>query len=212
MTRVADGDREAFEEIYRRHRPRALMQARKLCASRELAEEVTQETFIALWRGAHLYRAGRGSVGAWLAGMVRNRSIDAWRRAAVRPVEVQAYDDGHGELRSSAGDDVHDPERAAVLSLMAELPIGQREAIFLSFFGGMTHSEIAARTDVPLGTIKSRIRVGLERLRDGFEQPLRAPLAQPVGTWPALRLVPAPDVADEPGVPALRADELARTG
>src|SRR5687768_17202907 len=72
LARIADGDREAFDEIYRRYHRRALLQARKLCATKELAEEVTQEAFVALWRGAHHYRPGRGTVAAWLAGMVRN--------------------------------------------------------------------------------------------------------------------------------------------
>ncbi len=90
MARVADGDTAAFDELYRRHGRRALMLARKLCASRELAEEVAQEAFISLWRGAHAYKPGAGSVSAWLSSMVRNRAIDAWRRASARPVEVEA--------------------------------------------------------------------------------------------------------------------------
>jgi len=186
MARIAAGDPEAFEEIYRRQYRRILLQARKLCATKELAEEVTQETFIALWRGARLYAPARGSVGAWLSGMVRNRSIDAWRRAASRPSEVQAYEEGPGELRSTLRADGVDPERAALLSLIGELPPRQREAVFLSFFGDLTHAEIAARTQVPLGTIKSRIRCGLQRLREGFEETSSASAsAQPV-----LRLVP----------------------
>jgi RNA polymerase sigma-70 factor, ECF subfamily len=200
LARIADGDREAFDEIYRRYNRRALLQARKLCATNELAEEVTQETFVALWRGAHHYRPGRGTVSAWLAGMVRNRAIDAWRRAASRPLEVQAFEGGPGELRSTAGPDHDGPERAALLALVAELPPGQREAVFMAFFGDMTHAEIAARTQVPLGTVKSRIRIGLRRLRDGFEGPAR----------PALRLVPTPE--REPVRLPQVDDGLARTG
>jgi RNA polymerase sigma-70 factor, ECF subfamily len=169
MAHVADGDTEAFDELYRRHHRRVLMHARHLCATQELAEEVAQETFISLWRGAHLYRPARGSVSTWLSGMVRNRAIDAWRRATIRPVEVEAFDDGPGQLRSAIGPDTWTPERTVVLSLIAELPAGQKEAIFLAYFGGMTHSEIAADTDVPLGTIKGRIRLGLEKLRHDLE-------------------------------------------
>src|SRR5690349_10374492 len=105
MARIAGGDTAAFDELYRRHGHRALALARKLCASRELAEEVTQEAFVSLWRGAHAYRPGAGSVTAWLSSMVRNRAIDAWRRAAVRPLEVEAFDEGPAQLRSAVYDE-----------------------------------------------------------------------------------------------------------
>ncbi|MDQ3722850.1 MAG: sigma-70 family RNA polymerase sigma factor [Actinomycetota bacterium] len=111
MARVADGDSAAFDELYRRHRPRVLMHARKLCASRELAEEVAQETFIALWRGAHAYRPGRGSVSAWLSTMVRNRAIDDGA-AAARLVEVEALDEGSAQLRNPADAGPAAPARA----------------------------------------------------------------------------------------------------
>lgn len=198
MALIAGGDTEAFEELYRRHSRRALAQARKLCASKELAEEVAQETFISLWRGAHRYRPGLGSVSAWLSSMVRNRAIDAWRRAAIRPVEVEAFEDGPGQLHNAIGDDTQAPERAVVLSLLAELPAMQREAIFLAYFGGMTHAEIATRVDAPLGTIKGRIRLGLAKLRYGFEEQTHATCAKRVSSWPALWLVPAPDAELEP--------------
>lgn len=169
MQHIAGGDAEAFEELYRRHSRQALLQARKLCASRELAEDVAQETFISLWRSAHRYRPGLGSVSVWLSSMVRNRAIDAWRRAAVRPVETPAYEDGPGQLHSAIGADTPPPERAAVLALIAELPGPQKEAVFLAYFAGMTQAEIADWTDAPIGTIKGRIRLGLEKLRGGLE-------------------------------------------
>jgi len=192
MVHIADGDTKAFDELYRRHRRRVLMHARKLCNSKELAEDVTQETFISLWRGAHLYRPERGSVSTWLSGMVRNRAIDAWRRAAIRPAEVEAFEDGPGQLQNAIGADTWAPERADVLSLIAGLPAGQKEAIFLAYFGDLTHAEIAAGTDLPLGTVKGRIRLGLERLRCGLEDQVCAPRARPA--WPELRLVPPPAV------------------
>jgi RNA polymerase sigma-70 factor (ECF subfamily) len=173
MTRIADGDVAAFDELYRRHERRVVMQARKLCATRELAEEVAQEAFLSLWRGARAYRSGSGSVGAWLSSMVRNRAIDAWRRAAVRPVSVEMVDDGAGQLPATGAAEPAAPERTLALSLIGELPAPQKEAVFLAYFGDMTHSEIAAFTDAPLGTIKGRIRLGLERLRPGFEEPSR---------------------------------------
>ena len=176
MRGIADGDDRAFEELYRRHSHGAMLQARKLCASRELAEDVAQETFISLWRSAHRYRPALGSVSSWLSSMVRNRAIDAWRRTAVRPVEVEAQEHGPDQLHSAIGMNGPAPERAVVLSLIAELPRGQKEAVFLAYFGGMTHAEIAEWADAPLGTIKGRIRLGLVKLRAGLEQrPTRPP-------------------------------------
>ncbi len=165
MSRLAGGDADAFEELYRRHNRRILMQARKLCSSRELAEEVAQETFLALWRGAHLYRPQLASVSAWLSGMLRNRAIDAWRRAASRPTEIAVCEGGAGQLEAAT--DVPGCERAAVLSLLADLPAGQRDAVFLAYFAELTHAEIATRTHEPLGTVKSRIRLGVGKLRCG---------------------------------------------
>jgi RNA polymerase sigma-70 factor (ECF subfamily) len=198
MSYVADGDAEAFEELYRRHSRHALAQARKLCASRELAEEVAQETFISLWRSAHRYRPALGSVSVWLSSMVRNRAIDAWRRAAVRPVEVPAFDHGPGQLHSAIGADAPAPERAAVLSLIAELPAAQKEAVFLTYFAGMTHEEIATWAGAPLGTIKGRIRLGLEKLRGGLDQQAAAQRAEPAPPRPAPRAVGRPVAELEP--------------
>jgi RNA polymerase sigma-70 factor (ECF subfamily) len=171
---VALRDAEAFEELYRRHSGRALMLARKLCPSREAAEEIVQESFISLWRSAHRYRPGLGSVTVWLASIVRNRAIDAWRRAAVRPVEVPVLVDGPGQLLSAIGADAPAPERAAVLALIAELPGPQKEAVFLAYFGDMTHDEIARWANAPLGTVKGRIRMGLQKLRSALEEQARA--------------------------------------
>lgn len=167
MRDLAAGDPDAFEELYRRHHRRVLMQARKLCASPELAEEVANDTFLALWRGAHMYRPERGSVSSWLSGMVRNRAIDAWRRTASRPMEVAVSEAGARQLESAQTTDAENGERAAVLALVADLPADQKEAVFLAYFGELTHVEIATRTDQPLGTVKSRIRLGIEKLRCG---------------------------------------------
>ena len=149
MTRIAEGDAGAFEEIYRRHRRQALAHARSLCSSRELAEDVTQEAFVALWRGAHGYRPALGTVPGWLSRVVRNRAIDAWRRAAARPVEVALPEGGPDQLAGAA-----------------EAPAA---AVFLAYYADMTHPEIAAHAGAPIGTVKGRIRLGLEKLRDGCE-------------------------------------------
>jgi RNA polymerase sigma-70 factor (ECF subfamily) len=178
IAETSNGDADAFEELYRRHSDHTFMLARKLCTNRELAEEVTQESFIALWRSAHRYRPALGSVSVWLSSIVRNRAIDAWRRAAVRPIETPVVEDGPGQLHTAIGGDTPAPERAVVLSLIAELPGPQKEAVFLAYFAGMTHDEIAVWSEAPLGTVKGRIRMGLQKIRDGLEEQ-SAPACEP---------------------------------
>lgn len=182
VAHIAEGDADAFEELYRRHSDHVSMLARKLCSSRELAEEVTQESFIALWRSASRYRPALGSVNVWLSSIVRNRAIDAWRRAAVRPVETPVLDDGPGQLHSAIGATMPPPERAVVLSLIGELPGPQKEAVFLAYFGGMTHDEIAAWSHAPLGTVKGRIRMGLQKIRAGLEAAEQPPVCESMRT------------------------------
>jgi RNA polymerase sigma-70 factor (ECF subfamily) len=169
MADVARGDTHAFEELYRRHSRNVHMQARKLCASRELAEEVAQDAFLSLWRSAGAYRPAATGVGPWLSSIVRNRAIDAWRRAAARPVGVEAHEEGAGQLRAPAAIEPAAEDRALVLSLIGELPIAQRQAVFLAYFGDLTHAEIATLADTPLGTIKGRIRLGVEKLGRALE-------------------------------------------
>jgi RNA polymerase sigma-70 factor (ECF subfamily) len=206
MARIAAGDAAAFDEIHRRHSRNVQMLSRKLCASRELAEEVAQETFVSLWRSAHRYRPSLGGVSVWLASMVRNRAIDVWRRAAVRPVEVTAYEHGPDQLHSAIGADAPAPERAVVLGLIAELPAGQKEAVFLAYFAGMTHIEIADWAGAPLGTIKGRIRLGLAKLREGLQQQSIRP-ATPAEAQAPRRLEP---VATQPGPERMTELESAR--
>ncbi len=160
MRQIAIGDTAAFEELYRRHVRSALLVARRNGASPQLAEEVVQEAFISLWRRAGSYRSERGSINAWLATIVRNRLTDAWRRAAARPVQVA---EDHAPEPAVADHDV--VERIAVREELAELPDDQREALVLSYFGGLTHEQIAAISAAPLGTVKGRMRLGLEKLR-----------------------------------------------
>ncbi len=167
MALVAGGDGDAFAELHRRHGRRAHMHARRLGAPEQLAEEVTQDAFLCLWRGADSYQPGLGSVSTWLARIVRNRAVDAWRRAASRPTEVQADAEELAPLRTTVADEL-DVDRDALLAVLAKLPSDQREAVFLSYYAGLTHAEIATRLDVPLGTVKGRIRLGVGKLRDGL--------------------------------------------
>lgn len=163
MRQIAIGDSNAFEELYRRHVRSALLVARAHGASPELAEEVVQEAFVSLWRRASQFRAGRGSVNAWLATIVRNRVTDAWRRAGARPVQVPQ--ESAPEAVAPGGGDLPVEERLAVRQELAALPAEQREVLVQSYFGGLTHEQIAAASGTPLGTVKGRMRLGLEKLR-----------------------------------------------
>lgn len=163
MQRVASGDAHAFEELYRRHRRGAFLAARKLGASPELAEEVVQDAFLSLWRRAGSYRSERGSVAAWLGTIVRNRVTDAWRRAGARPVAVPQ--EHVSEHAAAPVPELAPDERLAVRALVGGLPADQRSAVVLSYFGGMTHEQIAAASSTPLGTVKGRLRLGLQKLR-----------------------------------------------
>ena len=129
----------------------------------------------------------------WLSSIVRNRAIDAWRRAAVRPVEIPVLEDGPGQLHTAIGADTPAPERAVVLSLIAALPAPQKEAVFLAYFGGMTHDEIATWADAPLGTVKGRIRMGLQKIRAGLEeQSLASPPPESLASAPPESLASPP--------------------
>jgi RNA polymerase sigma-70 factor, ECF subfamily len=165
------GDAAAFEIIYERHTDAAYSLAYRMCGRRGVAEDVTQEAFLNLWRsGAHYDRA-RGSVRTWILGIVHHRAIDALRRTNV-----------HARRRSddeTAADRLEAPERveedvarrdeaAIVRSALDVLPAEQLQVIELAYFGGFTHVEIAEMLEQPVGTVKGRMRLGLKKLREAL--------------------------------------------
>lgn len=169
------GRAEAFGALYRRHHDRALRLARHLCASAEMAEDVTQEAFLDVWRSAHRFDPRRAPFGAWLSSIVRNRAIDAHRRAAARPTVVASLEEGRVPMPETTSPQFWSADRDALLRALAKLPEPQRRAIFLAYYHGLTHVQVAAACRVPVGTVKGRIRLGLERLRCALpdEEPAR---------------------------------------
>lgn len=169
LTRLQQRDADALAELYDRHGRAAFSLAYRVLGNPESAEEAVQEGFLALWRRAETYHPDRGAVRTWLLTVVRNRAIDQLRRTAT----------AHGGMAPPASvDDViavapDDPEAEAVRMIegrvvraaLAELPGEQREVVELAYFAGLSYPEVAARTGVPLGTVKSRMRLALERLR-----------------------------------------------
>ena len=171
MRLVAGGDSRAFELVYERHSTVAFSLAYRICGVRAAAEEVTQEAFLAIWRSGARYDSRRGSVRTWLLGIVHNRAIDHLRRGTVherlRAVESEAADYLEAPERTEV-EAARREEARAVRTLLHELPGQQRTVIELAYFGGFTHAEIAQMLEVPLGTVKSRIRLGLDRMREGM--------------------------------------------
>jgi RNA polymerase sigma-70 factor, ECF subfamily len=168
-------DARAFEVIYERHAAAAFSLAYRMCGSTVGAEDVVQDAFLAMWRRGDRYEPGRGSVRTWALGIVHNRAIDALRRNDVRN-RRRAADEGITErLAATERIEVEVAQREAaesVRGLMDELPEEQSKVIELAYFGGFTTREIARMLDAPLGTIKGRMRLGLEKLRaklDGVE-------------------------------------------
>jgi RNA polymerase sigma-70 factor (ECF subfamily) len=168
MPLIGAKDPEAFEVFYDRHGGVAFSLAYRIVGEKAAAEDVVQEAFISIWRSGARYDRTRGSVRSWTLGVVRNRAIDLLRRMAGRtPLDFD--DDSILEQRQA-------PERTEEEALAHEtadevrgaigaLPGEQSKVIELAYFGGFSHSEIAEMLGVPLGTVKGRMRLGLEKMR-----------------------------------------------
>ena len=169
MPLVGRKDPAAFEVFYDRHGGAAYSLAHRIVGNPALAEDVTQEAFLSIWRSEAGFDRTRGSVRAWALGIVRNRAIDALRREASRSPRLD-YDD-EGVLERRAAPERTDEEalrRETARSLrgaLEELPTDQSKVIELAYYGGFTHSEIAEMLGMPLGTVKGRMRLGLEKIR-----------------------------------------------
>jgi RNA polymerase sigma factor (sigma-70 family) len=167
LERVAAGQLDALEELYDRYRTMAYSIALRITADASTAEDVVQDAFLGAWRNAARYAEGRGSVKTWLLSIVHHRAVDALRRrrpttelpdAESVPPAALTLPDIWPEV--AAGLDREDVQSA--LRTLSEV---QREALELAYFGGLTQQEIAARTNTPLGTVKSRMRLGLLTMR-----------------------------------------------
>jgi RNA polymerase sigma-70 factor, ECF subfamily len=178
MQLVRQGDARAFELVYERHATAAFSLAYRMTGRRGAAEDVVQEAFLSLWRSGARYDHTRGSVRTWVLGIVHNRAIDALRRS-LRHDTRRASDEGLEE-RFAAADrtDVEAARReeaAEVRTALATLPDEQSRVIELAYFGGFSHSEIASMLKTPVGTVKGRIRLGLEKLRGQLGDVMEVP-------------------------------------
>ena len=161
-------DPETFERAYREHRAAAFAAAVHILHDPAAAEDVVQDAFMQLWNRPGSFDHRKGSLRGYISMVARSRAIDRWRAQAAQESTAERFRARFGrEPEGSAAERTIERERSArLLSVLDRLPPSQREALLLAFGGGLTMSEIAAAVGVPLGTAKSRVRLGLARLRE----------------------------------------------
>ncbi len=168
MHHVLDGDARAFEVIFDRHAGPAFSLAYRMCGRRGPAEDIVQDAFLSLWRGAARYDRSRGSVRSWVLGTVQHKAIDSFRHETAKAgrdvSNEQAIEQMSAPDRPDQEVERRDDARQ-VRRALEGLPTDQRRVIELAYFGGFTHREIAHMLDLPAGTVKGRMRLGLTRLR-----------------------------------------------
>jgi RNA polymerase sigma-70 factor (ECF subfamily) len=171
MARIRRRDAAAFETLYTAYHRLVFGIALRMLGDRPAAEDLTQSVFLKVWSAPDAFQSG--NFAAWIARVARNRALDVLRSRASHPVGELAGDLAHEE---SLDEVVFTNVNAeAVRSALAALPEEQRVLIDLGFFAGITHEELARRTGTPLGTVKTRIRAGLRKLRAALEAKVSAP-------------------------------------
>ncbi len=172
LARVAKGDHQAFAQLYDQSSPLLYTLALRILGNREEAADVLQEVYLEIWRKIARYDVGRGTPVAWLVTLTRSRAIDRLRSRVPRtpaapldsPSAGRIPDLGPGPFESRADQELRD----AVGKALSNLPPAQQQAIEMAYYDGMSHSEIAARLNQPLGTVKTRIKLGMSKLRDAL--------------------------------------------
>jgi RNA polymerase sigma-70 factor (ECF subfamily) len=171
LTLVERRHADAFEVLYDRHSRVAYSLAFRLLGDRQSAEDLVQDAFLAMWRGASRYSAGRGSVRNWLLSILHNRGVDRLRTLgamARRQEALEQVESRRPGQPDAASLGIGRALAGSVREELAALPDEQHEVLKLAYYGGFTHHEISEMLDLPLGTVKSRMRLGLERLRRGL--------------------------------------------
>ena len=154
-----------LEALYDAHHRQAIGLAYRMLGDMGDAEEVVQEVFLAAWRSGHTYDPARGSTHTWILSMVRNRAIDVLRARRRRPVQQLAETIDPPDPNDVTAQATTSVDAASAREALRALPPEQQEVIQLAYFDGLSHSEIADKLAAPIGTVKGRIRLGLDRLR-----------------------------------------------
>ena len=171
MSLASNGDTGAFAALYDRHSRAAYSLAYRMMGERQAAEDLVQEAFLSVWRAAASYRAERGSVRTWVLSIVHNRGVDQLRSSAGRR---RTRDRVEAETRTSQPSQAvaeawRNSQREQVRQALRALPPEQLKVLELAYFSGYTHTEIAELLDLPLGTVKGRMRLGLKKVREYFD-------------------------------------------
>lgn len=167
LRRVADGDQSAFEEVYRRTSVKLFGVCLRILSVRQEAEEALQEAYVAVWQRAGSYDPARGSAMTWLITLTRNRAVDRLRaggKAVMAPIELAAEIADAAPLASARAE--ADQDEARLAYCLGQLDGGEATLVRTAFFEGSTYADLAERASTPLGTIKSRIRRALLKLRE----------------------------------------------
>jgi RNA polymerase sigma-70 factor (ECF subfamily) len=168
---VEAADAEAFATLYDRHSRAAFSLAYRMMGERQASEDLAQDAFLKVWRSASSYRAERGSVRTWILSIVHNRGIDqirsqASRRRTQEEIEASAP---RSQPSEAFAETWRNSQREQVREALGTLPPEQLKILELAYFSGYTHMEISDLLDLPLGTVKGRMRLGLKKFRDYFE-------------------------------------------
>lgn len=168
---LVDGDAQALALLYDRHSRAAFSLAYRMMGERQASEDLMQDAFIKIWRGAPSYGAGRGGVRTWILSIVRNQGLDqlrshASRRRTQEKIEASA---SRSQPNEAFAETWRNSQRAQVREALNSLPQEQLKILELAYFSGYTHVEIADLLGLPLGTVKGRMRLGLKKLRGHFE-------------------------------------------
>lgn len=174
IERVRRGDEDAFRRLFGEHAPAATALALRVVRQRQLAEEIVQEAFLSVWRTPEAYDDTRGSFRSWLLTMVHHRAVDTVRREDTYRRHADALTASARDEVADHADDVSEAvgrprEQRLVHAALEDLPAEQREILELMYFDGLSQSQVAARTGLPLGTVKSRALLGMRRLRAALE-------------------------------------------
>ncbi|MFL5894246.1 MAG: RNA polymerase sigma factor [Thermoleophilaceae bacterium] len=171
MRLVQRGDARAFEAVYDRHGAAAFSLAYRIAGNRAAAEDIVQEAFLSVWRSAVRYQPERGNLRSWLLSVVHNRAIDSLRRSVGhdrRRADAEGIEERAAARELTDAEAFRREEAKTVRSALETLPADQLRVVELAYFGGFTHSQIADMLGMPLGTVKGRMRLALDKMRDGL--------------------------------------------